>query len=122
MNVSDFPNEIINEYNLRALADKKGTVVAKCKRCVYGLPQAGILANKYLEKRLNDYGYYQSDFTNGLWMHKSHTVAKIIKAVMSSGAGAELGGLFINAKIAVPIRTTLEELGHKQPPTPIQTD
>jgi hypothetical protein len=51
-----------------------------------------------------------------------HTVAKIIKAVMSSAAEAELGGLFINAKTAVPIRTTLEELGHKQPPTPIQTD
>jgi hypothetical protein len=49
-------------------------------------------------------------------------VAKIIKAVMSSAAEAELGGLFINAKTAVPIRTTLEELGHKQPPTPIQTD
>jgi hypothetical protein len=51
-----------------------------------------------------------------------HTVAKIIKAVMSSAAEAELGGLFINAKTAVPIWTTLEELGHKQPPTPIQTD
>jgi hypothetical protein len=51
-----------------------------------------------------------------------HTVAKIIKAMMSSAAIAELGGLFIIAKTAVPIRTTLEELGHKQPPTPIQTD
>ena len=51
-----------------------------------------------------------------------HTMAKIIKAVMSSAADAELGGLFINAKTAVPIQTTLEELGHKQPPTPIQTD
>jgi hypothetical protein len=51
-----------------------------------------------------------------------HTVAKIIKAVMSSAAEAELGGLFINAKMAVPIQTTLEELGHKQPLTPMQTD
>jgi hypothetical protein len=51
-----------------------------------------------------------------------HTVAKITKAVMSSAAEAELGGLFINAKTAVLIQTTLEELGHKQPPTPIQTD
>ncbi len=42
-----------------------------------------------------------------------HVVAKIIKQVMSSAAEAELGGLFINAKTAVPIRTTLEELGHK---------
>jgi hypothetical protein len=74
MNLSDFPEEIINEYNLRALADKNGTVIAKCNRCVYGLPQAGILAKKYLEKHLNDYGYYQSDFTNGLWMHKSRPI------------------------------------------------
>jgi hypothetical protein len=74
MNLSDFPDEIINEYNLQALADKNGTIVAKCKKCVYGLPQAGILANKYLEKRLNDYGYYQSDFTNGLWKHKSQPI------------------------------------------------
>ena len=51
-----------------------------------------------------------------------HTEAGIIKAVMSSAAEAEMGGLFINAKKAVPIRRTLEELGHKQPPTPIQTD
>jgi hypothetical protein len=51
-----------------------------------------------------------------------HNVAKIIKEVMSSAAEAELRGLFINAKTAVPIRKTLEELGHKQPPTPIQTD
>ena len=51
-----------------------------------------------------------------------HTVAKIIKAVMSSAAEAELGGLYFNAREAVPIRKTLEELGHKQPKTPIQTD
>ena len=41
---------------------------------------------------------------------------------MSSAAEAELSALYINAKEAVYIRTILEELGHKQPPTPIQTD
>jgi hypothetical protein len=41
---------------------------------VYGLPQAGILANKYLEKRLKEYGYYQSGYTNGLWSHKSRPI------------------------------------------------
>ena len=46
-------------------------------------------------------------------------VSKVIKAVMSSAAEAELGGLFYNAKIAVPMRKTLEELGHPQPPTPV---
>jgi hypothetical protein len=49
-------------------------------------------------------------------------VSKVIKAVMSSAAEAELGALFINAKIAVPMRKTLEELGHPQPQTPVQTD
>eukprot|EP00804_Cyclotella_cryptica_P014502 CCRYP_004803-RE/>CCRYP_004803-RE protein AED:0.38 eAED:0.38 QI:0/0/0/1/0/0/2/0/429 len=51
-----------------------------------------------------------------------HNVAKIIKAVMSSAAEAETGGLYINARKAVEERNILEELGHKQPPTPIQTD
>ena len=50
------------------------------------------------------------------------TVAQIIKTVMSSAAEAELGGLFINAREAVYIRQILEEMGHKQPRTPIQTD
>ena len=49
-------------------------------------------------------------------------IAQIIKAVMSSAAEAELGALFINAKLAVPIRHTLEELGHPQGKTLIQTD
>jgi hypothetical protein len=41
---------------------------------------------------------------------------------MSSATEAELGALFINAKTAVSIQRTLEELGHPQPCTPIQTD
>ena len=42
-------------------------------------------------------------------------ISQIIRAVMSSAAEAELGALFINAKTAVSIRQTLEELGHPQP-------
>ena len=41
---------------------------------------------------------------------------------MSSAAEAELGALFLNAQEAVPIRNTLEELGHPQPATPTRTD
>jgi hypothetical protein len=36
-------------------------------------------------------------------------ISQIIKSVMSSAAEAELGALFINAKTAVSMRTTLEE-------------
>ena len=50
------------------------------------------------------------------------TVAKIIKAVMSSAAESKLGALFINCREAIPARQALKEMGHKQPPTPIQTD
>jgi hypothetical protein len=49
-------------------------------------------------------------------------ISKILKAVMSSAAKAELGTLYINAHEAIPMRHLLKEMGHKQPPTPIQTD
>jgi hypothetical protein len=51
-----------------------------------------------------------------------HNVAEIIKAVMSSAAEAELGSLYINVKKGVEERHILTEMGHPQPPTPIQVD
>ena len=50
------------------------------------------------------------------------TIVQIIKAVMSSAAEAELGALYINARELIPLRHLLIEMGHPQPPTPIQTD
>jgi len=41
---------------------------------------------------------------------------------MSSAPEAEIAAAFLTAKDAVPIRNALEEMGHPQPPTPIQTD
>ncbi len=49
-------------------------------------------------------------------------IAQVIMAVMSSTAEAELGALYINACKAVPQCQTLAEMGHKQPPTPMQTN
>jgi hypothetical protein len=51
-----------------------------------------------------------------------HNAAEIIKTVMSSAAEAETGALYINARKAVEEQNILQEVGHKQPPTPIQTD
>jgi hypothetical protein len=48
--------------------------------------------------------------------------SKILREIVSSAGEAELAGLFYNGKEAVPERTTLEELGHPQPPTPMITD
>ena len=41
-------------------------------------------------------------------------LCRIMKMVLSSAAEAEYGGIFINTKEGVPIRTTLQELGHNQ--------
>ena len=41
---------------------------------------------------------------------------------MSSAAEAETNGVFHNAKIALPLRQLLIEMGHPQPPTIIHTD
>jgi hypothetical protein len=41
---------------------------------------------------------------------------------MSSAVEAKLGALYTNASKGVEIRNILEEMGHKQPPTPVQTD
>ena len=41
---------------------------------------------------------------------------------MSSAAEAEIRALYINSQEAIPARHTLEEMGHPQPPTPMQTD
>jgi hypothetical protein len=49
-------------------------------------------------------------------------ISKVLKNVMSSAAEAEIGAVFINAKEGAVLRKTLEELGHKQPPTPMETD
>jgi hypothetical protein len=48
-------------------------------------------------------------------------VSKVLKHIMSSAAEAEIGAVFINAKEGAVLRTALEELGHKQPPTPMKT-
>ena len=55
---------------------------------------------------------------NGPILTKCHT----IRTIMASAAEAETGAIFLNGQQAVPIRTTLIEMGHPQTPTPIKTD
>jgi len=51
-----------------------------------------------------------------------HILCQIMCQVVSSAAKAKLGALFLNAQALCPIRTALEELGHLQPATPLQTN
>jgi hypothetical protein len=49
-------------------------------------------------------------------------VASVIKNVVASTAESEVGACFHNAQSGAPLRVTLTELGHIQPPTPLRTD
>lgn len=62
------PQEIIDEYHLHAI-EHNGFVYVEINKGMYGLPQAGILANKLLAKRLATKGYFQATHTPGLWTH-----------------------------------------------------
>ena len=51
-----------------------------------------------------------------------HVMCTTMREAMSSAAEAKLGSLFHNGKEVYLLRLALKELGHAQPPTPIQTD
>ncbi len=63
------PQEIIDKYTLNKIVDANGWVYVKICKGMYGLPQAGILTNKLLKKRLTIRGYYQCQHTPILWCH-----------------------------------------------------
>jgi hypothetical protein len=56
MLLSRFPEEIIQKYNLNTLA-VDGWVYIEIRRGMYGLKQAGLLANKLMQTRLAPLGY-----------------------------------------------------------------
>ena len=49
-------------------------------------------------------------------------IAQIMKKIMSLAVESEIGSMFVNAREAVPARKSLNEMGHRQPRTPMQTD
>ena len=67
--VEIIPEEIMREYELHKLVHN-GRVYLEVQKGMYGLPQAGILANKLLTKGLATKGYRPCRHTPGLWKHK----------------------------------------------------
>ena len=72
MPINIFPVETIKQYNLHKHA-KNGFVYLEIRKAIYGLPQAGILANKLLRQWLRPQGYYKVPHTPGLWKHVSNS-------------------------------------------------
>ena len=69
LKLSDLPEDFAQHYNLADKVTKDGYVYIEVRKGMYGLPQAGLLAQQLLEKRLNKNGYHQSKLTPGLWTH-----------------------------------------------------
>jgi hypothetical protein len=53
----------------------KGYTYLEMRQAVWGLPQAGILVNKRLQKKLAPFGYFKHVNTPGLWYHESHPIS-----------------------------------------------
>ncbi len=70
LKLSDMPEDVIKHYKLLDIATPDGYVYCKIRQGMYGLPQAGIIAQELLAKRLEEHGYSQSEITPGLWKHK----------------------------------------------------
>jgi hypothetical protein len=73
--IDNVPEEIIKQYNLREKVDNNGYIYIKVKKGMYGLPQAGILAQELLEQRLKKHGYFQNKAMPGLWMHQTRPIS-----------------------------------------------
>jgi hypothetical protein len=83
--------------------------------------ETSYLSENEAKSRAGGFFYMGSDtktdkkLTNG----ENLIISKVLKNVMSSAAEAEIEAVFINAREGAVLRTTLEELVHKQPPTPV---
>ena len=67
--ITHIPDEIITEYSLRNKVHTDGAAYIEIQKGMYGLPQAGMLANKLLKRRLAKHGYYEVRHTPGYWCH-----------------------------------------------------
>ena len=67
------PQEFMDMYKLHEKV-KNGYVYCEIVRGMYGLPQAGILANQLLKKRLAVHNYYEVPHTPGLFTHKTRPI------------------------------------------------
>ena len=69
LRLSDMPKDVITHYKLNKIATPEGYIYCEIQKGMYGLPQAGIIAQQLLKERLQMDGYRQSKTTPGLWQH-----------------------------------------------------
>ena len=69
LKLSNLPKDVIEQYGLKDKTTSEGYIYVEIRKCMYGLPQAGLVAKYLLEQRLQKQGYTQSKVTPGFWTH-----------------------------------------------------
>ena len=77
INLDHIPEDIITKYNMRAYAHNNAVVV-EVNKGIYGLPQAGRLAQDRLITHLAQHGYHQAENTPCLFKHESNSVSFVL--------------------------------------------
>jgi hypothetical protein len=67
------PDSIMDSYKLHSKV-RNGFVYIEVRRGMYGLPQAGKIANDQLVKFLAPHGYEPVALTHGLWKHNKRPI------------------------------------------------
>jgi len=73
MKLDLMPEEYMQQNNLKEKA-KNGYVYMEIQKGMYSLPQAGILATKFLRKHLAKHGFFELPYTPSMWMHITRPV------------------------------------------------
>ena len=74
LNLADIPQEVINEYKFKCISTKDESVYLEVSKGMYGLPQAVLLVQQLLQRRLAQHGYHQSSIIPELWKHETRPI------------------------------------------------
>jgi hypothetical protein len=74
INLASLPQETIEKYDLDRLA-QDGKVYIEIQKGMYGLPQAGILANELLQRNVAKDGSRPTTHRHGLWTHDTRPIS-----------------------------------------------
>ena len=74
ISIKNFPQDIIDFYNLQDKISKDGYIYIRIKKGMYGLKQAAVLAYNNLVSNLDKHDYYPIPHTVGMWKHRTRNI------------------------------------------------
>jgi hypothetical protein len=100
--IKDIPQCIMEQYQLADIAHN-GYVLVEIRKGMYGLPQAGIIANTRLAQHLKTQGYSLTPHTPGLFTHETRPITFCLVV-------DDFGVKYIGKEHAEHLAKTLEKL------------